>query len=486
MNAILLALCWKEYRELRWSVLSILAITLSLPLYALVREPDTAWFWVLTLLVLYAIVGGLCFGMWAAAGERAARSADFLASLPVRTSTLGLIKLGSTIIAVLIPVALLTAFGYASRPIAAAHVAAEVRGFHWFAGICAFSAVHIALTTAVFGAGQRSELLAAAMGLLALAIWGVVSVLMLICVRDTNYAWVGYLALVGPPLPFVGASTSDVIPKWPSIIPLASLVALANAFVLRYAVTLQPLVARTNRRAGGLMPLQISGRVGALAWKQARESAPLVGLALSVALLLSLLVMVADAGWQDSMLARLTGILGICTTGVGFILALILGVAAFSGDLEPKVNTFWRSRPIAPTQWFWSKYAAALGTLVFAVGLPALGCVFLGKMFVSQDAAPSPAETDAIGWIALGWFGIFSAGVVATCIVRRPLHSGILALGLAAAGLALAQWLDEGWFGAEPLKRPLLIAGVWLIASIAATCIAWWAAVRDVVAFEPS
>jgi hypothetical protein len=59
-----------------------------------------------------------------------------------------------------------------------------------------------------------------------------------------------------------------------------------------------------------------------------------------------------------------------------------------------------------------------------------------------------------------------------------------LAFGIAAAGLGVAQWLDEGWFGAEPLKRPLLIAGVWLFASIAATLTAWWAAVRDVVAFE--
>jgi hypothetical protein len=59
-----------------------------------------------------------------------------------------------------------------------------------------------------------------------------------------------------------------------------------------------------------------------------------------------------------------------------------------------------------------------------------------------------------------------------------------LAFALAAGGLALAQWLDEGWFGAEPLKHPLLIAVVWLLASIGATFTAWWAAVRDVMAFQ--
>jgi hypothetical protein len=123
-----------------------------------------------------------------------------------------------------------------------------------------------------------------------------------------------------------------------------------------------------------------------------------------------------------------------------------------------------------------------LASLLATIGLPALigAAVTEGVL----GGPPLEATLPGITWIPLGWFGLFSAAVVSICLVRRPLYAGIFAVALAAAGLALAQWLDEGWFGGEPLKRPLLIAGVWLAAAIAATLAGWRAAVRDVAVFE--
>src|SRR4051812_2886385 len=107
MASVFAALCWKEYRELRWNVVAMVGIGMAMPLYALVREPDTAFFWVTLMLAVYSAVGGICFGMWSAAGERANRSASFVQALPVSPTVVGGIKLLMMIIAAFVPVLVL-------------------------------------------------------------------------------------------------------------------------------------------------------------------------------------------------------------------------------------------------------------------------------------------------------------------------------------------------------------------------------------------
>src|SRR5438045_1966861 len=129
MGGILLNLCWKEYRELRWNVLAMVAIGVSLPLYALARQPDTAFFWVLMIMASYSMIGGICFGMWAAAGERANRSADFLHAVPISPRALGAIKLGIMILAALIPLLVISLLGLVAKPVAEAQLGLQAN--HW-------------------------------------------------------------------------------------------------------------------------------------------------------------------------------------------------------------------------------------------------------------------------------------------------------------------------------------------------------------------
>jgi ABC-type transport system involved in multi-copper enzyme maturation permease subunit len=491
MSSILLALCWKEYRELKWNVLAMLAITLSMPLYALVRQPDTAIYWVLMSMAIYSMVGGICFGMWGAAGERANRSANLLHALPVSPRALGAIKLAIMIIAALIPLLAISLLGLVVKPLAETDLDRQAN--HWiFASICSVIVIHIALTTAIFGMGQRSELMAAGCGLLVLAVWGGCWMMAVALFAPTKVEGIGVIMFLGPPLYLLGSMGNFESIQW-SFLPWFAvtgivMLVLAATYVAKYAAAIRPLQSRANRRSGNWIPRQLSSPVASLIVKQVCETMPLVLLVLGIAFILSVGFATmgrlsrgssehwsVDVGMFFVVFAAFLG---------GFILALLLGVVAFAGDLEPRVNTFWRSRPISPSQWFWSKYFVALSSLASAIGIPAL-ISFVLVEFSRTGAVIPPDETFlAILFIALGWFGIFSAAVVSTCLVRRPLHSGLLAFGLAAAGLGLAQWLDEGWFGAEPLKRPLLIAGVWIFASIAATLTAWWAAVRDVVVFE--
>jgi hypothetical protein len=272
---------------------------------------------------------------------------------------------------------------------------------------------------------------------------------------------------------------------------------LAAVFVARYHAALRQLVTRRDQRAGTWIPARLGSRYASLLVKEVCEAMPLAMLVLGIAaaassawIVMALVAMVREMARGQSLLsqdlhrfAEIAVQTFIFAAGIGgFILALLLGIAAFAGDLEPRINTFWRSRPISPTRWFWTKYAVAFASLLVTIGLPALvaAAVTAGVLGGPGLEAAMPGIT----WIPLGWFCIFSAAVVSTCLVRRPLYAGIFAVALAAAGLALAQWLDAGWFGAEPLKRPLLIAVVWLGASIAATIAAWWAAVWDVAVFE--
>jgi ABC-type transport system involved in multi-copper enzyme maturation permease subunit len=495
MGGILLNLCWKEYRELRWNVVALLAITLGVPLYALARDHDLGLFWVLGVLVVYSIVGGIVWGMWSAAGERANRSEAFLHTLPISPPTLGVVKLAITICAALIPVVCLAALGLLLKHYVESSL---VRSANlWivsFAAACCL--IHITLTVAAFGAGQRTEILAAGVGFFVLAIWGLITVLL----AASNFPGFWFLTFLGPPFILLDGEY-----RWGAAWSMRAglcetglvMLALAMFYVTRYSATIRPIVARAKARTIALAIPRGPGTMTALVWKQINESAPLVLIVLAIALLVGCAfgVTIAINEYRSGAAGRLAehNVLVTATMATftsfgavaflgGFILSLVLGVAAFASDLEPKTNTFWRSRPISISQWFWTKYCVAIASLILALGVPPFLVAILFQS--SGNDVFGPDGLQFIGFSALGWFGIFSAAVVSTCIVRRPLHSGLLAFGLAAAGLGVAQWLDEGWLRAEPLQRPLLIAVVWLLASIAATLIAWWAAVRDVTAFQ--
>lgn len=496
MPSILLNLCWKEYRELKWSTLSALAIALVIPLYTAARSPQDAYSWDLAVLFFYWPMAGLFFGMRAAAGERAARSAVFLHALPVRPELLAVVKLWATMIALVIPVVGLGLLGLWMRAWDESHLN-ERYDLRIIVALTSLSAIYVALLTGVFGLGRRSELFAAGCGLGALAVWWFALLSSMELLRNVeNVCWATF-AVTGPPI-FLLSKGESV--NWRLFCGTAlTFAVLAALFVGRYRHGLQPLMSRPRRRLANLDPPQFGWQIAALLWKQACETLPFVLFVLGIAVLLSLawsVVMVSGeygrwgqfvdrgqrlAHWAHGTLAVLSS---VCCAG-GFALSLLLGIIIFAPDLEPRVNTFWRSRPISPHQWFWSKYTLGLWSLLLAVGAPALVCYWSVQYFFYDQPGPAALADEAwILWIPLGWFGIFSAAVLSTCLVRRPLYAGILALGLAGAGLSVAQWLDRGWFQSFTPERPVLVAVIWLLASLVATLIAWQATVRDVALAE--
>ena len=483
MGSICLNLGWKELHELKWVTLSTLAAAAAIPAYCTVRDPQVATFWVQMMLVIYPFFGGICFGMRAAAGERARRTAPLLAAMPVRPPLLGLFKLLPTLIAVLIPVLLLTLLGLAMKRVEAPELAG--RGNLYAAGIVsALCSIHITLLVAVFGAGRRTEVFAAGRAMLVIGLWAVAA--MVAVSYFPAYRYVQIIRWIGPPFELFDGALTD--PGWdvlerPAHLTLVaiSIVALAIVFVVRYQRTLAPIGQGEwlAWKLGGWSPARLSSPLSALMWKQFREAVPLGGLVLGLAVIFSV---VLGGTYEDTfgfLIVRAIGLFSVLVCMGGFVLAILIGVGTFAPDLEGPMNTFWRSRPISPSQWFWTKYLVGLGTLVVGLGVPALAAFMIVVATLGPLDFVHEIVNDSL-WVLLGWFGMFSAAVAAACLVRHTLYAAILAVGLVAASFTLVSWWDAALFSGLPLESPAEDAAIWLMAAVGCIAVGWWSTVRDV------
>src|SRR5439155_8044634 len=109
--SILKNLAWKELHELKSDAFAATAVTLSIPLCYVFRDINAAYFGVYTAFWGYPLFAGIFFGMRAAAGERASRTASFIAALPVSYRLLGVARLTATLVAACFPVIALLLLG---------------------------------------------------------------------------------------------------------------------------------------------------------------------------------------------------------------------------------------------------------------------------------------------------------------------------------------------------------------------------------------
>lgn len=498
MRAIL-ALLWREYRELRWSVLTAIGILLAWPLVSLCRgEPRVAADHVMGLILVSPVLLGLFFGMRAAAGERAGHTATFVSALPVHPATLGLMRLLATAAAVLLPVLCLAALSLALPSLPAVELVVTHRFTHWgFFQLSAAAALHMALVVAVCGAGARTELRAGARGLTVLCGMLCLASLMRglgysrlpdfglgLYVNDCILLCADFVAQLVSPLGVLGRNAFMTL--W----TLPVLGFLAAAFVWRYRAAVGPVPPSAGRPTRARMPATLRSPSVALALKTVRAGAlplativPVAGLAV-VPFACALHVVIAGHFYfiEDHVVMA-----------VGAVVALLLGIAAFATDLDDRLNTFWRSRPIPPTRWFWTTYIVALVPLLLMLGLPIIGywaAAVTAPLWLGEDAHMSASVLREWGMVAMVWAGSFAAGVLAICLVRRPLLAGILALGLIVAVLVAVDWfvpwdlrmsLDLRMSSSEVARnRFAAFAGGMLAMSVVGTVAAWWAANRDI------
>jgi hypothetical protein len=239
----------------------------------------------------------------------------------------------------------------------------------------------------------------------------------------------------------------------------------------------QPIAAHRHPwiTIGGWIPAQLRSPIAALAWKGARESGVLGAQVLLAALLLSWFAspFMAMSDEPRGLLALMGRSLPFFLLLGGFLLAILVGVGAVVGDVQPAVNIFWRSRPISPAAWYWTKYALGVATLLVAIELPLL-------LLNRGPSDPSDFMDRGLFWLMLLWNATFSFALTATCLVRLPAHAAVLAIGTTGILYAALEATFGSFMPGEPGAPLAILVPAFLIAFALSTFAGWWAAVCDV------
>ncbi|MGO8697552.1 MAG: hypothetical protein ACLQVY_07535 [Limisphaerales bacterium] len=218
---------------------------------------------------------------------------------------------------------------------------------------------------------------------------------------------------------------------------LPILLLIGRLFISHYG-SLQ--AARSSPAPGGFgvktpsvwfrIPLHRSGKFTALVWSELSQSLPLAVSGLLVAFLMAIadVFMDGDHGGH-SLGATMLMNMPHSTWVVAMLWATVVGSSLYSSELGPALGSFWRSRPISPGAWFWSK---------FAIGLLAVLTVLDGATILLSWASPRDSMTTGMSWAYVGCMPIqhgflYALAVLGTCWLRKPVIGGFMAL----AGFAI-------------------------------------------------
>ena len=503
MQSIWLSLLWKEWCEFRWKLAALVPILGAVPLlilwrFAGEREPDMVL--VLELLPAmstfpYVVIAGLFVAMSVAAGENSRRTMRFLQAMPVPMWKAALAKLLIAVVTVTIPllIVVVTVRLSVSRYDPTGQLQLEAlqrltspsdRYFHnyylWQIVAGTLATTSLLIWGAAAGVNRADEIRAGAVGFLivtgvwlfyAAGLWltekciGTVPTTASLLIA----ALPGGLGIAAHKV--VNESTGYVAVFW--FLGLLSHAAVLAWFLRQFGRVAVPpkrgVAGEWNLsfwRSKNSLPLHTP--LGAIVWKQVRETGPLALFAIVGVVVFTLLLQWYGQGDMRSFNEILIGL----TVSVGILVTLVSGVGVLLEDYHPNVNTFWRSRPINPHLWFAVKYLTGIVILASAFApLP------IAVNWASGWRSGSPEET--LGAILL-FLAIYTLTLTAYALVRQPIYAVILAMGsLWPLGL-----MDAGI--AYNLTRRLgpdlaaIVAGTFLvIAYVAVVILAWQAVVRD-------
>ncbi len=436
---IWLNLFHKEWLEHKWQLLSLSAIAIAVFLACGYGEWDEVTQAAMVACVGYALVAPIFVGMSVSATETSQGTLPFVAAQPISLERIALVRWLGGLATLLLPICLVTLSAVTvevivqqeRRPMDDA-TGSTIGMFSWHALIVGgVMAANLYAWIVAIAANQRTELRAALIGLV---ITFVLLPFSLWCFEhfdgpensSSNRLWsspVPVLGVLSTPLGGFAwlllrdQSRYGLIPV--SVVWQAcTIAALCVMMVLRYGQR-DPLRQRIERwrRSGdvaGLRPPQ-SSPASALVWLQWRESIPVCLSGVAVAFLAIIVTGVGSPQslhlWRELM----TLFLALATGAV----SLMIGAVGFTNDLQPKVHTFWRSRPIAPTQWFWLRYG---------VGFAAIALFYLAPVTVlSVGSALEYGRVWLLAFLPILSLVVYSLGVLCACTIRQPVYAVILA-----------------------------------------------------------
>lgn len=184
----------------------------------------------------------------------------------------------------------------------------------------------------------------------------------------------------------------------------------------RFRVAIRPLLSH--------VPIWLPNRMIAMFWLEFRQSVPLA----SIGLLFAILVAVASVllerphaySFGESVFMEMPHTMFF----VGMLWAVVVGSSLYTADLGSKLGSFWRSRPISPALWFWSK---------FVIGLVAVVGILDGVTILISWNAPRESMVSGMSLAYIACFPLihalmYSLAVLGTCWLRKPVIGGILAI----------------------------------------------------------
>jgi hypothetical protein len=183
-----------------------------------------------------------------------------------------------------------------------------------------------------------------------------------------------------------------------------------------FRIALPPVLSR--------IPIRLPGRLPAMIWLELRRSVPLATFGFLLAVLMSIAGLLIERHHGYSFATSVRMDMPHSMFVVAMLWAVVVGSGLYSADLGFGLGVFWRSRPISPGLWYWTK---------FVVGLAAVLGVLDGITILVSWNSPRETMRTGMSWAYVGCFPIIQAlmyvlAVLGTCWFRRPVIGGILAI----------------------------------------------------------
>jgi ABC-type transport system involved in multi-copper enzyme maturation permease subunit len=484
------SLVWKEWHERKWSLALGTTWVMLGAVYALAYErllgmqAPVASFW--GTCTVFGLFAAVFLAMRTSLGEMAHGTLTFSSALPVSLRVQAWVRLGSAVVALVAPivlgalvmwVALVSGFvqqmapttspgrpDYVPLPQRQLLSALEAGQLVWtVTATTTASSVELLLILSVIGARRRAESHLGFIGVWLAFAWLLLQGLSReVARRFANhdlFDWCGaflpqtlalsYAYQVGS-----GKYYGDLsLARWlwlPLAVNLVVLEGLGTWFTRRYearAIAAEKRTKQLYRRLPAILSrvqMRWPGRWAALAWLDVRQALPMALAGLVLACLMAGAQIVINSGVGRELPLQLAGQLPGSAWIVALLWGAVVGSGMFANEFEPKLEQFWRSRPISASTWFWVKFLAGL-----AVVLGVLDLVTILVSWESTYARGSDQMSRAyIACMPLLHALMYSLAVLGICWLRRPVLAGmaallvffVLSIGLDA--LPGASWLE--------------------------------------------
>jgi hypothetical protein len=520
MNSIFHSLIWKDWHEQKWKLAALVATLFGVAMCLLINRGADTFTTIRITLGICIVPLAIFVGLNSAAGERSTGTLPFLQALPIPLWRVALHKFVAGLVTVVASVLLTLLIIYVAQKgltsMGVEYYSVRMGGMSdggfsfqirdWFLDsglVLSVLAVSFYVWSAATGVNRKDEISAGAVALVIMVVWCLVVtyisywILRLGELPHNSVAnWAAWsVALAAATVP--GGLLSTRESTWLHqinfigigvVVAAATHLALAAWYIWRFGrisnveVHSPQPIPRSTERGAWLGPPRRSAFT-AIAWKQARESGPilLAGLAGVVAIVGAVFVSVwIDRGDATPSIRDIGDVYRAVAIVLGFVMSLVIGIGVAFYDVRPQINTFWRSRPINPNTWFWCKYITAMAVLLATIYVPILLIAGLGATS-RQEMMGEPIV------IALAQIALCSAAVATTCVFRNAIYAAILSIPVLYLGVILV-WVSlllaklVGWQAHAPNRFWDMSSNqvaVGLTLSIAASAILAWLAVRN-------